>query len=318
MRKVLAILALIATQGAHAQLIANPGVLPSNTLVPGNCVQATGSNSVDTSPAAPCLTTTAAAGLYLPLTGGTLTGPLTVAGTVSATSGGSATLFSGANYGGVTMTDPTQTANNRTWQWINFTGSFQARAVSDSGASATTVLAISGGQGGGITGITSNSGSGAWSHTGAMNVSGQLSANPVQGAGYNWLNIAGAANGSSPSITTGGGNTNVSLSINTKGAGGVTINANTAVTGNLSAGSATITGGAAVGSSLTVGSTTPAVVATGEQAFAKITASGTAPGVGFLKLAATAGTTAGTCKIIAYAGTSTTPVTIVDNVGSGC
>jgi hypothetical protein len=50
----------------------------------------------------------------------------------------------------------------------------------------------------------------------------------------------------------------------------------------------------------------------------KKTASNTAPGAGLLKFQVVAGTTGGTCKIIAYAGTSTTPVTIVDNVGGGC
>ncbi|HXA24011.1 MAG TPA: hypothetical protein VNW90_17125 [Acetobacteraceae bacterium] len=50
----------------------------------------------------------------------------------------------------------------------------------------------------------------------------------------------------------------------------------------------------------------------------KMAADSAAPGAGVLKLEATAGTNAGTCKIIAYAGTSATPVTIADNVGSGC
>lgn len=50
----------------------------------------------------------------------------------------------------------------------------------------------------------------------------------------------------------------------------------------------------------------------------KITASGTAPGAGEMKLEVVAGTNAGTCKLQAYAGTSATPVTIVDNVGAGC
>jgi hypothetical protein len=56
----------------------------------------------------------------------------------------------------------------------------------------------------------------------------------------------------------------------------------------------------------------------GEVAMAKITASGTAAGAGVMKFEVVAGTNAGTCKLIAYAGTSTTPATIVDNVGSGC
>jgi hypothetical protein len=56
----------------------------------------------------------------------------------------------------------------------------------------------------------------------------------------------------------------------------------------------------------------------GEVAYKKVAASGAAPGTGWLKIETVSGTNAGTCKLIAYAGISTTPVTIVDNVGSGC
>lgn len=59
------------------------------------------------------------------------------------------------------------------------------------------------------------------------------------------------------------------------------------------------------------------VTAAGELGFAKITASGSAPGAAGAKEAWVCGTNAGTVKKIAYAGTSTTPVTIVDNVGGG-
>lgn len=59
-------------------------------------------------------------------------------------------------------------------------------------------------------------------------------------------------------------------------------------------------------------------LAIGETQTAKISASGVAPGAGFAKFSWVAGTNAGTCKLISYAGTSTTPVTIVDNVGTGC
>ncbi len=72
-------------------------------------------------------------------------------------------------------------------------------------------------------------------------------------------------------------------------------------------------GGGPVGFGLTTGTGN-----TGEIMLPKISASGSAPGAAVLKLAAVAGTNAGTCKIIAYAGTSTTPTTLVDNVGSGC
>lgn len=61
-----------------------------------------------------------------------------------------------------------------------------------------------------------------------------------------------------------------------------------------------------------------ATVGTGEVALKKVSASGVAPGAGWLKFEAVAGTMANTCKIIAYAGTSNTPVTVVDNVGGGC
>jgi hypothetical protein len=50
----------------------------------------------------------------------------------------------------------------------------------------------------------------------------------------------------------------------------------------------------------------------------KVAASNVAPGVGWLKLAATQGTNSGTCKIIAYAGTSTIPSIVADNIGGGC
>lgn len=42
------------------------------------------------------------------------------------------------------------------------------------------------------------------------------------------------------------------------------------------------------------------------------------PGAGFLSLFAVPGTTAGTCKLQTQSGTSATPATIMDNVGSGC
>lgn len=49
----------------------------------------------------------------------------------------------------------------------------------------------------------------------------------------------------------------------------------------------------------------------------KRTASASAPGAGFGKLELVCGTNAGTAKIIAYAGTSGTAVTVLDNIGAG-
>jgi hypothetical protein len=49
----------------------------------------------------------------------------------------------------------------------------------------------------------------------------------------------------------------------------------------------------------------------------KSVATTVAPGAGFASIQAVSGTIAGTCKIIIFAGTSTTAITIVDNVGAG-
>jgi hypothetical protein len=66
-----------------------------------------------------------------------------------------------------------------------------------------------------------------------------------------------------------------------------------------------------------VGSATALTLNAGEQGMAKITASGSAPGAAGAKFEVVCGTNAGSAKMIMYAGTSTTPVTIIDNVGSG-
>jgi hypothetical protein len=68
---------------------------------------------------------------------------------------------------------------------------------------------------------------------------------------------------------------------------------------------------------LQVGQATALSMTSGEVGFAKIAASGSAPGAAGAKEAWVCGTNAGSVKKIAYAGTSATPVTIVDNVGSG-
>lgn len=49
----------------------------------------------------------------------------------------------------------------------------------------------------------------------------------------------------------------------------------------------------------------------------KMTASGSAPGASGLKLEVVCGTNAGSAKLIAYAGTSTSATTVLDNIGSG-
>jgi hypothetical protein len=69
--------------------------------------------------------------------------------------------------------------------------------------------------------------------------------------------------------------------------------------------------------SLLVGATTQLILANGELGLTKGTASGSAPGAAGLKLATVCGTTAGSAKLIVYAGNSTTPATLLDNIGSG-
>lgn len=59
------------------------------------------------------------------------------------------------------------------------------------------------------------------------------------------------------------------------------------------------------------------VTTTGAVGIAKITTPGTAPGATGLKLEVVCGTAGGSAKIIAYAGTSTTPVVVSDSIGSG-
>lgn len=49
----------------------------------------------------------------------------------------------------------------------------------------------------------------------------------------------------------------------------------------------------------------------------KVTASAVTPGAGLAKLAFIPGTSPGTAKLVAYAGTSLTPTTIADNIGAG-
>lgn len=66
-----------------------------------------------------------------------------------------------------------------------------------------------------------------------------------------------------------------------------------------------------------IGGATALTLALGELGFDKITATGTAPGAIGGKIELVCGTNAGSAKLIAYAGTSTTPATILDNIGSG-
>lgn len=96
--------------------------------------------------------------------------------------------------------------------------------------------------------------------------------------------------------------------------GGGTIWAATGIN-SASASVSYMAGGLVLGSTTTLSGGT---ASTGTLTMAKETSSGTAPSAGFAKLEVVAGTSGGTCKLQMYAGTSTTPTTVLDNVGAGC
>jgi len=114
------------------------------------------------------------------------------------------------------------------------------------------------------------------------------------GTGFTSLTF-GVQNTSFPSLRMNGANLQVALGDNSNNTG-------------LQAGSLH----AANGTTLATG------VPFGGIGMAKATDPASAPGAGFVKMMWVAGTNAGTCKLIAYAGTSTTPGVILDNVGAGC
>jgi hypothetical protein len=170
-------------------------------------------------------------GSYLPKSGGTLSGNLGVTGNLTTTGAISAgtdvnvtgnvnvkgTLSSTANIQPASPTnsgvalgaspswsiasfyDQTQTANNRTAQILGINSGMTFRFVNDAGSSPVNWLIASGGAGSGITGITSNSGTGSWTHTGDMAVSGRL----IAGSGSVNVYSADGTAVTTPHVVTG-------------------------------------------------------------------------------------------------------------------
>jgi hypothetical protein len=68
----------------------------------------------------------------------------------------------------------TYTANNRIAEWIHFQNCLSMRFKSDDQATAIIPISACGGQGTGITGIISNSGTGSWVHTGSFTTTGAI------------------------------------------------------------------------------------------------------------------------------------------------
>lgn len=122
-----------------------------------------------------------------------------------------------------------------------------------------------------------------------------ISANVIQGtSNVNYLEIAGSVTTAPVTWNIRGTDSNVNFVINPKG-----------------------TGSFAVTTSLMVGSATPLTLTTGAVGMAKMTASASAPGAAGGKLELVCGTAGGSAKLVVYAGTSGTAVTIADNIGTG-
>ena len=112
-----------------------------------------------------------------------VTGNVNVQGNISSTANlnpagptnSGAQLVAAPSLATIGFWDSTRTVNNRYAEWIWFEGALQARFKNDAGSSAVVPLSFTGGQAGGITAIASNSGSGAWTHTGTFHATGAVS-----------------------------------------------------------------------------------------------------------------------------------------------
>jgi hypothetical protein len=126
---------------------------------------------------------TPAAGAFTGLnaTSANVLGPLAAEGINSTANGQVASITNtgtsmSSTFAAVTYFDSARTANNKTADFLWTGGTFSARFKNDAGSSTVTWLSASGGQAAGITGVTSNSGSGSWVHTGAFSASGAINA----------------------------------------------------------------------------------------------------------------------------------------------
>jgi hypothetical protein len=232
MKNVLALLLLLPSL-ALAQMY-GPPYNPSNTQINGQ-------------PAGTMANQNANA---VAITGGTAaftgtvstTGNLNVQGSINSTqntnpasiTNSGVALTAAPNVADVVYYDSTKATDNHIGELIWFQGCLQSRFKSDAQSSAVTPFSVCGGYGSGITGISSNSGSGSFTNTGPLGV--------TQSNG-NGIVLTPSANGGTPTLMTNGANVNVSLNISTQGSGGINLNSATSVTGNLSvSGTSTLTG----------------------------------------------------------------------------
>ena len=162
------------------------------------------------------------------------TGNVNVQGTVNSTvnttpasiTNSGVALTANPNVADEVYYDSSRTTDNRIVEAIWFQGAYQIRFKSDSQAAALAALQITGGQAGGVTGITSTSGSGSWAHTGAFSATGASTAS---------THISTVATGTAPlavTSTTPVANLTISNHPTVVYCGTTTTCANTALTGS--------------------------------------------------------------------------------------
>jgi hypothetical protein len=120
------------------------------------------------------------------------------------------------NWAMLSFYEQANTANNRTFDLLWITNGIKFRFANDARSAFLDVLTINGGQVLGVTGITSTSGSGAWTHTGAYKATGDVSAGDGMAAS---MSMIGGTSGQASTLQAYGATPDVSMRIATKGDG---------------------------------------------------------------------------------------------------
>jgi hypothetical protein len=136
-----------------------------------------------------------------------------------------------STFAAITYFDSARTANNKTADFLWTGGTFSARFKNDAGSSTATWLSATGGQASGITGVTSNSGSGSWTHTGDFIASGVLSAGVQSSA--NAVQLVGSSGAADTQIRAVGTAADISIQVSAKGTGSVKLQSPASVAGTL-------------------------------------------------------------------------------------
>jgi hypothetical protein len=262
------------------------GTVTSVSVATANGISGTVANPTTT----PAITLTCAGGTCAPAASPTFTGTVTMPDSSTITSSGiSGTTINNSVIGGSTAA----------------AGTFTALAATGLTTTGNIIINANGALVGGITGTPNPLTVQTVNQTGANNAS------TVTLKGGNNSQASGTNNAGAVAITGG----NASGAGSTGNGGNVTITAGTSVGGT--AGAIQLASLTVDSARLTIGSLTAAAGQNGDLGQIKETDAAAAPGAGYavLKWVAGSGTS---CNLIAYAGTSATPVTIASTVGSGC